>query len=131
MNMPNDFLEKLAKYCLTQTKNEHLHQLLSISNSRNTKFQLKLTCWFSGRFNFGFLDQINPNRGISNLNKKTIKITIKFYIFYTSASAILILLEQISQKWILPIENRKNEHYHWGVHIRISLSTKYQLKLII
>ena len=125
------FLEKLAKYCLTQTKNEHLHQLLSISNSLNTKFQLKLTCWFSGRLNFGFLDQINPNRGISNLNKKTIKITIKFYIFYTSASAILILLEQISQKWILPIENRKNEHHHWGVHIRISLSTKYQLKLII
>ena len=28
-------------------------------------------------------------------------------------------------------ENRNNEHRHWILHIRISPSTKYQLKLII
>ena len=32
---------------------------------------------------------------------------------------------------ILPVKNRKNERHHWIFHTRISLSTKFQLKLTI
>ena len=31
----------------------------------------------------------------------------------------------------LPLVNKKSEHYHWIQHIRISLGTKFQLKLKI
>ena len=39
-------------------------------------------------------------------------------------------MEQISKKSILP-ETQKNEHHYWILHIRISLSTNFQLKLTI
>ena len=64
------------------------------------------------------------------------KITIEFYIFelvqvlYSSFSKFNIL-EQSSQKRIFPIENRKTEHHHRVFHIRISLNTKFQLKLTL
>ena len=35
------------------------------------------------------------------------------------------------KKRILPIKNRKTEHHHWILHIRISLCTNFQLKLTI
>ena len=31
----------------------------------------------------------------------------------------------------LPVENEKSEHHYWILYIRISLVTKFQLKLII
>ena len=34
-------------------------------------------------------------------------------------------------KRILPIETKKKEHHHWFVHIRVILSTKFQLELTI
>ena len=40
-------------------------------------------------------------------------------------------MEQISKKSILPVKNTKNEHHYWILHIRISLSTNFQLKLTI
>ena len=38
---------------------------------------------------------------------------------------------QISKKSTLPVDNRKNEHHHWFLHIWISLSTNFQLKVTI
>ena len=32
-------------------------------------------------------------------------------------------------KRVFSVKNEKNEHYHWILHIRISLSSKFQLKL--
>ena len=32
---------------------------------------------------------------------------------------------------MFPVWNRKSEHHHWILHIRISLGTKFQLKLIV
>ena len=64
------------------------------------------------------------------------KIIIEFYIFelvqvlYSSFSKFN-MLEQSSQKSILPIENRKTEPHHRVFHIRISLNTKFQLKLTL
>ena len=40
-------------------------------------------------------------------------------------------LNYIPQKKVFPVENRKSEHHHGILHIRISLSTKFQLKLKI
>ena len=40
-------------------------------------------------------------------------------------------LDHICPKRLLPIKSRKCEHHQWILHIRISLGTKFQLKLII
>ena len=39
--------------------------------------------------------------------------------------------KKFQKKRILPVENRKNEHHHRILHIRISLDTNFQLKLTI
>ena len=38
---------------------------------------------------------------------------------------------QIYPKRIFLIENRKSEHYHWVLHIRISLGTNFQSKFTV
>ena len=40
-------------------------------------------------------------------------------------------LDQICPKRIFLVKNTKGQHRHWIVHTRISLGTKFQLKLII
>ena len=40
-------------------------------------------------------------------------------------------VDQICPKKVFPVKNRKSEHQHWILHIRISLDTKFQLKLKI
>ena len=37
--------------------------------------------------------------------------------------------DQISPKKVLSVKNEKSVHYHWTLHIRNSLGTKFQLKL--
>ena len=39
--------------------------------------------------------------------------------------------DQICPKRVFPVKNWKSEDCHWTLHIRISLGTKFQLKLII
>ena len=39
--------------------------------------------------------------------------------------------QKIAPKRVFPVKNKKIEHHHWILHIRISLGTKFQLKLII
>ena len=38
-------------------------------------------------------------------------------------------MDQICPKRAFPVESRKSEHHHWILYIRISLHTKFQLKL--
>ena len=40
-------------------------------------------------------------------------------------------MDQLYPKRVFLLENRKNEHHHRILHIRISLRTKFQLKLTI
>ena len=40
-------------------------------------------------------------------------------------------LNQICPKKLIPIKNREIEHNYWILHIRISLTTKFQNKLTI
>ena len=41
------------------------------------------------------------------------------------------LMYQIYPKRVILIENRKSKHYHWVLHIRISLGTKFQSKFTV
>ena len=40
-------------------------------------------------------------------------------------------MDQICPKRVFPAENEKSKHHHWILHIRISLSIKFHLKLKI
>ena len=51
----------------------------------------------------------------------------KFQLKFT----ILIFLDQVCPKGVIPVKNPKSEHHHWILHIRISLGTKFQIKLTI
>ena len=123
------FFEKTCKKGLKQ-KSEHHHWIISIWNSLSTKFQSKSLLTI-----LNFWIKLNK-KGNFQYKKSTMKITIEFYIFqrvfvlYFSFSNF-DFLEKIPQKMILLIENRKNEHHYWVVHIRISSNTKLQLKLKI
>ena len=37
-------------------------------------------------------------------------------------------MHQNCAKWVFPIENRKNKHHHWILHIQISSDTKFHIK---
>ena len=43
----------------------------------------------------------------------------------------MIFLSNFAQKTCFWSKTEKNEHHHWILHIRISLGTKFQLKLTI
>ena len=44
---------------------------------------------------------------------------------------LLVLSTKFAQKGYFPVKNRKNKHHQWILHIRVSVGTKFQLKLII
>ena len=75
-------------------------------------------------------------KGVSGQNRK--KWTASLNSAYSNYSRYQIsastdnfdFLEQICPR-VFPIKKRKNEHYHWILHVRISAGTKFQLKLII
>ena len=81
--------------------------------------------------NLGFLGQINPER-VFLIYKKIENCHQILHIRDSLSSTNNInFLNQISRKRILPIKSWKNEHHHRIVHIRISLSTKFQLIVIV
>ena len=43
----------------------------------------------------------------------------------------MIFWTKFAKKIVIPVENRRNEQHHQIPHIRISLGTKFQLKLNI
>ena len=107
-----NFLDKTCKKGLKQEKWTQ-HHILHIQNSLDTKCLVKLTI-------FEFLQQINAKRVFPIRKiKKVVNLSFNKKIGF---------LEQISQKWILSVENRKHEHQHWFLHIRISLSINFELK---
>ena len=91
-----------------------------IGISLGTKFQLKLTVLI---FWTKFAQKVN--------------ITIEFCIFEIVYVPNFSLNWQVGFFWPnLPKKcvsglNRKSEHDHWILHVRISLGTKFQLKLTI
>ena len=67
---------------------------------------------------------------------KNVKITIEFCILELAFVSDFKLnwqfeiLDPICPKWVFWFKNRKSEHHYWVLHIRISLRTKFHLKLI-
>ena len=83
--------------------------------------------------NFKAVPKNNPRTHSPQQNKKAVLTTTAYFKVSTpvrsqrqySRFAYLCL-----PKRVFPVENRKSEHHHWIVHIRISVGTKFQLKLI-
>ena len=71
----------------------------------------------------------------SRVKRKNVNVTVEFCIFKLalvpnfSLNWQLIFFDPIFPKWAFWVENRKSEHYYWVLHIRISVHTKFQLKL--
>ena len=71
----------------------------------------------------------------SRVKRKNVNVTVEFCIFKLalvpnfSLNWQLIFFDPICPKWAFWVENRKSEHYCWVLHIRISVHTKFQLKL--
>ena len=64
------------------------------------------------------------------------RVSLKYFVtdcrFQSSASTNNFdFLDQIYPKKVFMFENRKSEHHHWILHIRIVLGTKFQLRLTI
>ena len=109
-------------------KSEHHHWILHIPICVGTKFQPQLIFWLFGP---------NLPKNSSSTQKK--KWTASLNFAYSNYSRYQIsastdnfyFLNQICPRRVFLITNRKSEHYHSILHVRISVSTKFLLKLII
>ena len=54
-----------------------------------------------------------------------------FWVLNFSLNWQFLFLEQICSKRVFLVESRKSEHQHWILHIRISLVTKFRVKMTI
>ena len=114
---------KILKFKNRKSKHHH-HWILHIQISLGTKFQLLI------KF---------TQKGFSGLKRK--KGTP--LIFHTILHIQISQARNFSSNWqfwffgsnlpkkVFPVENTKSEHHHRILHIWISVSTKFQLKLII
>ena len=74
-----------------------------------------------------------PKKGASSEKAKKWTATLKDYKSYQISASTdnFDFLDQICQKRVFPIKNKKTEHHHWILHVRISVGTKFQLKVTI
>ena len=103
---------------LKNRKNEYHHWVLHTRIRLSTKFQLKLS----------ILVQVNC------IPCWKIKFTIEFCRFelvpnFSLSSQFWLLGPNFHQKWNSRSKTKKREHHHWIVLNKVSLSTKFQLKL--
>ena len=105
-------------------KRENYHWILHIRISLSTKFCLSTILIFGLNF---------PRKGISTL--KQIDWTLPLNSAYSNYSPNFSInsqfINQIYLKGVFPVKNGKSERHHWNLYIRISLSSKFQLKQII
>ena len=95
------------------------HWILCIWISLSTIFQLRLRIlifWTK----FG-------QKGNFRCKTEKVNTTMEFCIFVLVYVASLTVnfefLDQTCLEMVFPTQNRKSEHYHWILHIRISLQT--------
>ena len=100
-------------------------------------FELVQVPNFSLKWQFWFFGTNLPKKGVSTQNQK--KWTASLNSAYSNYSSYQIsastdnfgFLDQIFPKTVFPFKNRKNEHHHWILHAKISVGTKFQLKVTI
>ena len=76
-----------------------------------------------GTFYLSWKQNLLNHQKVSKYDCKNMTVTTKFQLKQT----ILIFWTKFAPKRAFSILNRKSEHYHWIVYIRISLDTKFQL----
>ena len=113
----------------SQRKSEKHHWILHIQITAGTKVQLKLTSlifWTKFAQKGCFWSQTEKmNSAIEFCICKLVEVP------NFSLNRQFWFLDQVWPKRVLPIKNGQSEHHHWILHIRISLGTKFQLKLTI
>ena len=100
-------------------------------------FESVLVSNFSSNWQFWFFGPNLPKKDISSL--KQVKWTPPLNFAYSNYSLYQTslwannfgFLDQIYPRRVFVVKNRKCEHHHWILHIRISFGTKFQLKLTI
>ena len=98
-------------------------------------FELVLVPIFSSNWQFWFFGRNLPKEYLQSKTDK-MDTTIEFCIFELVLVSNFFLssfkfLDKIFPVKIFMVKIRKSEHYHWILHIQISLGTKLQLKLTI
>ena len=87
--------------------------------------------------NWQFFDPKFPKKVIPGLKQKkwtpllNCAYSKKFRYEISAETDNLDFLDQICSQRVFLVEDRKNEHHHWILHIRIILNTQFQLKLMI
>ena len=123
--MPTGFFQQNFQKHIWDRKSEHHHRIWHIRNSLGIKFHLKLTI-------FNFWAKLMQNRYFQSKREKKWKsqsnLTYSnFSRFQISALAnnfdFLIFFQMKTEK--------KNEHHHWILHIRISLGNKFYFEKTI
>ena len=126
-------MEQISKKRYFRSKTEKVNITIEFF-----KFELVLVPVFSVNWQFWFFEPNLPKKG-SYFQSKTDKkdTTIEFCIFelvfvskFTLNKKFWIFGPNLPKKDIYG-QNRKNEHHHWILHIRISPGTKLQSKLAI
>ena len=92
---------------------------------------------FSLNWKFWFFGPNLPKKGI--FGQKQEKSTAPLNCIYSNYCGYQIeaqtdncdFLNQIYSKRVFLVKNRKNEHNHWILHIRINVGTEFQCKLTI
>ena len=83
--------------------------------------------------NFDFLDQICPERVFPLKEKWTASLNFAYsnYSRYQISASTdkFDSLEQTCPKRVFPVKNKKSEYHRWILHVRISVGTKFQLKV--
>ena len=110
-------------------KSEYHHWIFHIQIRLATKFQLNAIRWhFGPNLSKKCIFGRKRKKWISPFNSPywnylRIKFNLKLTIFF--------ILDQICPERPFLMENEKSEQHHWIPHIRISLATKFSLKLTI
>ena len=95
------------------------HWILCIWISLSTIFQLRLRIlifWTK----FGQKGNFRCKTGKVNT---TMEFCIFVLVYVASLTVNFEFLDQTCLEMVFPTQNRKSEHYHWILHIRISLQT--------
>ena len=100
------------------------------------KFRIVLVPNFSLNWQFEVLWTKLTEKNISDLKRKKMKIAIEFYIFKLVQVLNLNFNKQFKffgtnfpPKKDTSGKKQKSKHHHWILHIRISLSSYFQLNL--
>ena len=126
------FCTKFAQKVYFWSKTEKVSITIELCIFKWVKYQISVQT-----DKFDFLDQIYLKKGIFGRKWKKWTSPLNFAYKNQCRSKMSTqtdnfdVLDQISPRRVFLVGNRKSQHHHWILHIRIVLGTKFQLRLTI